>query len=95
MLPALPIGFAFFGIGNPDSIGMRILSIFPLTSPGLLPVRLVLADVAWWEVMLATLLLCLCVWFLRIAAGRIFHLGMLIQGKEPSLKEVLRWAKKA
>jgi len=34
-------------------------------------------------------------WYLRLLAGRIFHLGMLMYGKEPGLREMWRWMKEA
>jgi hypothetical protein len=31
------------------------------------------------------------VWLMRRAAGKVFHLGMLMYGKEPTWAEVRRW----
>jgi ABC-2 type transport system permease protein len=55
----------------------------------------VLTEVAWWEVAIALLLLALSTWFFRSASGKIFRLGMLMHGKEPSFKEIWRWAREA
>jgi ABC-2 type transport system permease protein len=44
-----------------------------------------------WEVALAIVLLMGAVWILRRLAGKVFHLGMLMYGKEPSWGEVRRW----
>jgi ABC-2 type transport system permease protein len=95
LAPFAPAIFAIFAYKNPDSIGMQILSIVPFTSPAVLPARLVLTEVAWWEVAVALLLLALSIWFFRSASGKIFRLGMLMHGKEPSFKEVWRWAREA
>ena len=57
--------------------------------------RLLLADVAPWEVPLALVLLLLTIWLLRRAAGKIFATGILMYGKEPSLREIWRWAREA
>jgi ABC-2 type transport system permease protein len=43
------------------------------------------------EVALAVLLLVGAVWLMRRAAGKVFHLGMLMYGKEPTWAEVRRW----
>ena len=56
-----------------------------------MPTRLVLGEVAAWEFLLAVALLCVGIWFLRRAAGTIFGLGMLMYGKEPSLREMWKW----
>jgi len=93
LAPFAPVVFAIFAFKNPDSIGMHILSLIPFTSPAVLPARLVLAKVAWWEITVALLLLGLSIWFFRSASGKIFRLGMLMHGKEPSFKEIWRWTR--
>jgi ABC-2 type transport system permease protein len=91
MLPMLPLGIAFAGLGSPDVLWMRLLSIIPLSSPSVMPVRMVLGEVALWEFALALVLLVVAIWFMRRAAGVVFGLGMLMYGKEPSLGEIRRW----
>ena len=93
LAPFVPVFFALFVFKNPDSIGMQILSYIPFTSPAVLPARLVLTNVHWWEAPLALLLLAGSIWFFRTASGKIFRLGMLMHGKEPSFKEMRRWVR--
>ncbi|UCH84879.1 MAG: ABC transporter permease, partial [Candidatus Latescibacterota bacterium] len=95
MLPMLPLGIAFAGLGNPDVVWMRLLGMIPLSSPSVMPVRLVLGEVVWWEFVLAVALLAATIWFLRRASGVVFGLGMLMHGKEPSLGEIRRWLREA
>jgi ABC-2 type transport system permease protein len=95
LAPFAPAIFAIFAFKNPDSLGMQILSFIPFTAPAVLPARLVLTEVAWWEVAMALLLLALSTWFFRSASGKIFRLGMLMHGKEPAFKEMIRWAREA
>lgn len=95
MLPLLPLGVAFLGFANPDTPLMRILGILPPTSPTVLTLRLVLTEVPWWEVALALALLAAAIWLLRKAAGKVFGLGVLIYGKEPSWREMARWIREA
>ncbi len=90
-LPFLPLGVAFAGLGNPDALSMKALSLIPFPSPAVMPVRLVLGEVAWWEFALSVVLLVAGIGILRRAAGIIFGLGMLMYGKEPSLGEMWRW----
>jgi len=95
-LPLLPsvIG-AIIAFKQPTSVLSLIMTLLPITSPVVLPVRLVLSEVALWEAALALALLVVSTWLMRIAAGKIFRVGMLMYGKEPGLKEMLRWLKKA
>ena len=62
MVPAIPVAIAFFALGNPDSIAMKILSLFPLTSPPVISARMVLTDVSFIEIVLSLFLLVLSTW---------------------------------
>jgi ABC-2 type transport system permease protein len=90
-LPFLPVMITIAGIRHPDSTLMRVLGIFPVTSPTALSARLVLTDVAAWEILVALGLLLVTIWFLRKTAAKIFRVAMLMYGKEPSLREMTRW----
>jgi ABC-2 type transport system permease protein len=91
MLPSIPVALAFFSFGNPDSIAMKILSYFPLTSSPVLSARMVLGEVSYVEIILSLTLLLVSTWYVRIAAGKIFATSILMYGKEPSWKEMLKW----
>lgn len=90
MLPILPLALAFVLLKTPDALFMRLLGLFPLTSPTVLSGRLVLGEVAWWEFPLAIVLLLGAISLMRRAAGKIFSLGILMYGKEPSWGEIRR-----
>lgn len=95
MIPILPTALAFTLVSRADSTVAQVLSIFPLTSMAVLPVRLLATSVPWWEPMLSVLLLALTAWIFRRAAGKIFAAGVLLYGKEPTMAETLRWAREA
>lgn len=90
MLPILPVLFAFITVANPDTAAVRFMSLFPLTSSAVMPARMVLTHVPYWEIALALVLLAGTAWLFRLAAGRIFRLGMMMHGKEPSFAELWR-----
>lgn len=92
-LPAVPVAIACFGFGNPDSILMKILTFFPPTAVPVISVRMVLSDVNAMEILISFLLIAVSTWYLRKIAGRIFALSMLMYGKEPSVKEIVKWFK--
>jgi ABC-2 type transport system permease protein len=78
---------------DPDGMLARVLSLFPLTSPSAMPMRVILSDPGIVEISVAIALLAATVWLFRRLAGRIFEVGMLMYGKEPSFSEMLRWAR--
>jgi ABC-2 type transport system permease protein len=95
MLPMLPMGFAFALVSRADSVVAQVLSMVPLTSMAVLPIRLMSTTVPWWEPIVALPLLALTAWSLRRIAGKIFAAGVLLYGKEPSMQETLRWIRDA
>jgi ABC-2 type transport system permease protein len=92
-VPMLPMGLAFALVNKADSTAAVVLSIVPFTSMAVLPLRLVLTSVAWWEVVLSVLTLLSAAFLFRSAAGKVFATAMLMHGKEPSFREMWRWAR--
>lgn len=89
-VPVLPLGLAFSLTSKLDSTVAQFLGVFPLTSSAVLPIRLAVTTVAWWEVVLAIVLLAATTWLFRRFAGKVFGAGILMYGKEPSLREMMQ-----
>jgi ABC-2 type transport system permease protein len=94
-LPFLPMAMSVAVLRDPDHVASRLLSVFPLTSPSAMPARLILSNPGSIEITVAIVLLVATVWLFRRLAGRIFEIGMLMYGKEPTLREIWRWARDA
>ena len=94
-LPILFLSAPFVGLDTPDVGWMQVLAVIPGTSPGAMPVRLLRGEPGWIEIAASLLLLAAGAWAFRRAAGRIFGTSMLMTGKEPGLREVLRWMREA
>jgi ABC-2 type transport system permease protein len=93
LVPIVPMGLAFALLDKADTMVALVLSIFPLTSMAVLPIRLIMTSVAWWEIALAIGALVGAVFLFRTAAGKIFGTAMLMHGKEPTFGEMWRWAR--
>jgi len=91
-LPLFPVVLSLFVIDSPDAVASRVMAVFPLTSPAAFPVRLVLSDPGLLETGAALALLAATVLVVRRLAGRIFEVGMLMYGKEPTIPEIWRVA---
>ena len=91
MLPVVPVGMAFIVFRDPDTLLSRVLAVFPLTSAPSMPARMVLSDPGIAEIVLSMALLIGAIWLTRRIAGRIFEVGMLLYGKEPTWREIARW----
>jgi len=91
-LPFLPVAMTVSVLRDPDHIASRVLALFPLTSPSAMPIRVILSNPGAVEIAAAVAILVGTIWLFRRLAGRIFEIGMLMYGKEPSLREMWRWA---
>jgi len=94
-LPFLPLSLTLAGMDQADAVWMRILALLPGISPAAMPVRILRGTPNLLEILLSLALLAAVVWLFRRAAGRVFGLSMLMTGKEPSWREVWRWAREA
>ena len=92
MLPVVVTGLAFFILSDGSTRFAQVLSLLPPTAPSAMPVRILTGDASGLEIGLSAALLAAGAWLLRIAAGRVFRIGMLMYGKEPTWAEVRRWA---
>ncbi len=80
---------------SPNGTLTRAVSIIPFTSPILMPVRMSLTAVPWYDLAASVgILLLSCGGALWLAA-RIYRVGVLMYGKKPSFAEVARWVRYA
>ncbi|MFL5606796.1 MAG: ABC transporter permease [Gemmatimonadaceae bacterium] len=80
---------------NPGSALARTMSLLPFSAPILMPLRMTLIQVPWYEVALSlagVALACLAaIW----VSARIYRVGLLMYGKKPSFAELARWVRQA
>ena len=67
-------------------------SMFPLTSPIVMMVRIPFG-VPWWEEVLSLGLLFATAMAFVWSSARIYRVGILMYGKKPSLREMLKWVR--
>jgi ABC-2 type transport system permease protein len=97
MLPvSIPLIFGIvisnFIVNNPDGPLAFWLSIFPLTSPVLMMVRIPFG-VPYWELALSMVLLVAGFIFTTWLAAKIYRTGILMYGKKVNYKELWKWLK--
>ena len=90
LIIAIYIGFSI--IENPHGPIALGFSLFPLTSPIVMLMRIPFG-VPWWQLLVSMFLLIITfigiVWF----AAKIYRVGILMYGKKPSYKELYKWLK--
>ncbi len=92
MLPWVPFFFLSGVIANPNGLVALITSYFPLTSPGVMTIRLaMLARIPVIDVIISAVLLLLTTWLIIKLSGKIFKTGMLMYGKNATFSEIVKW----
>lgn len=87
MVPYMLSGFLF---ASPNTTLARALSYFPLTAPTMMMMRLPVADVPWIDVVVSTAVLLLSIPVALWVGARLFEVGLLVYGKRPTLREIVR-----
>jgi ABC-2 type transport system permease protein len=82
-------------MANPGSPMARTMSMLPTSAPIIMPLRITLVPVPWFEVVGAlagvAAACALAIWL----SGRIYRVGLLMYGKRPSVMELAKWIKHA
>ena len=90
LLMAFSLYAAIYSVENTDGPLAFWASIFPLSSPIVMMVRIPFGVPLWQEILSVALLYLtalLGIW----GSGRIYRVGILMYGKKPSLKQMIRW----
>jgi ABC-2 type transport system permease protein len=95
MLIIIPMMFIHQIILNPDGTLSALLSIVPFFSPILMPARIAVTDVPLWQIGLSLLLLIGTFMGAIWVSARIYRIGILMYGKKPSLRDLLKWIRTA
>jgi len=85
----------FAMINDPGSTLSVTLSMVPFSSPIAMPVRWAAGNLPVQEVALSLGILVLSILGVTWVAARIYRVGILMTGKRPNIKELIRWVRTA
>jgi ABC-2 type transport system permease protein len=92
LLMALPLLMMIAIVQSPTGPVARILTYFPPATPFVSVARMAIPPgLSVGETIAAIVIVLLTTIVLIWASGRIFRIGMLLQGKSPHLGELLKW----
>jgi ABC-2 type transport system permease protein len=93
ILMPIIIGFVIMtnSINNPHSSLAVFGSLFPLTSPIVMMGRITY-EIPTWQIITSMLLLVGSFLFFTWITGKVYRTGILMYGKKPSWKEMIKWA---
>lgn len=86
---------SFATLANPESGLSVTLSLVPFTAPIATPARWAAGNLTWIEVASSFVLLVVGTVAVTWIAARIYRVGILMTGKRPNLRELVRWVRTA
>lgn len=81
---------SFAALNVIDASWVRLVSFVPFFSPYLIPARLIIGEIAPWEIALAAALLLGAVALVQAFAARLYSAGVLLYGQRVGLRSVWR-----
>jgi ABC-2 type transport system permease protein len=76
---------------DPRGMVAEVLTQIPISAAVLMPMRWSLGGASTASLLISMTILALSTWLVSLLAARIYRVGILMYGKRPSLREVLRW----
>jgi ABC-2 type transport system permease protein len=87
---------SIIGLTNdPSSTFAKTLSLVPFTSPIATPVRWTAGSMPTGELLASLAILAVAIVAVTWVASRIYRVGILMTGKRPTMKELVRWVRTA
>ncbi len=90
-----PMFFLFPVINDTNSTLSVVLSMVPLLAPILMPLRIAVELPPLWQIAGSALLTAGFIILMVAVCARIYRVGILMYGKKPTVKELLRWIRYA
>ena len=81
---------AIYALGFPNAPLVVITSFIPIIAPFTMFARIAVSVVPAWQIGLSLLINIAAVYFIAVAAGKIYRVGMMLYGRPPKLSQI--WA---
>ena len=91
----VPLWFNSLILASPNGVVARALSYFPLTAPTTMMLRLPLANVPALDIVISLGGLLIAIPFVLWGGAKIFRMALLLTGKRPNLRQVVRALREA
>ena len=92
MLPLIASTILMFPVlQQPNSVVSVTASFFPFTTPILMYIRVLVQQPPLWQLLLSVGILLATIYGVLVVCSRIYRVGILMYGKRPGLRELVRW----
>jgi len=96
IMPAVaPLMLIYFLVENSDHVVSILLTLFPLTTPIASIIRLAVGEMPVWQIVLSMFFQVLSIVVMFLIGTKIFRTYLLMYGKRPGFREILRSLRQA
>lgn len=95
LMASVPLMLGGMSFANSNQMLLRVLSWFPLTAPTMMLLRFSMADVPLLDVVGSIIVLIITIPVVLLVGARLFRAGLLMYGKRPTLRQVVRVLREA
>jgi len=95
MCLAFTIIVAMAVMQNPDGTFATVLSMIPFFAPILMFMRINILMPPAWQVALSVAILIASIFLAGVVAAKLFRIGILMYGKRPDVREIIKWVRRA
>jgi ABC-2 type transport system permease protein len=95
MMASVPLMIGGFMLSNPNMTLVRVLSWFPFTAPTMMLLRAPMADVPLIDFVGSIAVLLVTIPVVLFVGAKLFRAGLLMYGKRPSLRQIVRVLREA
>jgi ABC-2 type transport system permease protein len=81
---------AIYALGFPNAPVVIVTSFIPIIAPFTMFARIAVSVVPLWQIAVSLLINIAAVYFIAVAAGKIYRVGMMLYGRPPKLAQI--WA---
>lgn len=90
MMSLVAFYIPFFSISTPDSLLVKIAGYIPFFAPTTMLLRLGVGEYYWWELAISIAILLVSIVVFGWLSAKIYRTGVLMYGKLPSMKEIVK-----
>ncbi|MCJ7763908.1 MAG: ABC transporter permease, partial [Dehalococcoidales bacterium] len=90
-----PLWFTYLIMNNPNNVVAQLLTLFPLTAPITVMLRMGLSDIPVWQIAVSIGLMIATIIGLLMLVAKVFRTFLLMHGKTPKLGEIVRYLRRA
>lgn len=93
LIGILPVALAVLVLQDPDSWLVTLFSYVPLLTPTLMILRMVISQPPFIQIVSTMIVLFFSLIATLHFARKVFHIALLMRGKKPSYREIMKWVR--